>query len=256
MTLNSAIEWTDASWNPTSGCTKVSAGCKHCYAERMAKRLQAMGSPNYRDGFAPRTQPHMLAHPLTWKKPRRISVNSMSDLFHPAIPLDYIKRVFAVMRQADWHQFQALTKRSARLLECDGELAWAPNMWMGVSVENEEHMQRIDDLRGTSAHLRFLSLEPLLGPLPNLNLTGIHWVIVGGESGPGARPMQKEWVLAIQAQCQRAGVPFFFKQWGGVNKKKAGRLLEGRTWEEMPRAGSRQAAQHPMKRSGQRREKG
>ena len=230
----STIEWTDATWNPVTGCTKISPGCKHCYAERMAKRLKMMGQANYRNGFEITLQPHMLELPLKWKTPKRIFVNSMSDLFHTDVPFPYIEDVFAVMRQAHWHQYQVLTKRSERLLELSPRLEWAPHIWMGVSVENRNYLGRIDDLRETKAHVKFLSLEPLLGPLHELNLRGIDWAIVGGESGPGARPIDAAWVTDIRDQCLRAGVAFFFKQWGGVQKKKTGRELEGRTWNEMP----------------------
>jgi protein gp37 len=234
MGLKSAIEWTESTWNPVTGCTKISPGCKHCYAERMAKRLQAMGQPNYRNGFELTLQPRMLELPLRWKQPQRIFVNSMSDLFHKDVPLDFIRQVFDVMRKAHWHRFQILTKRADRLAELAPYLEWPENVWMGVSVENSKYVGRIDDLRRTGARLRFLSLEPLLGPLRGLNLQGIDWVIVGGESGPGARPVRESWILEIRDQCQEAGVAFFFKQWGGQNKKKAGRLLEGRTWDEIP----------------------
>jgi protein gp37 len=234
MALGSDIEWTESTWNPVTGCDKISAGCRHCYAERMAERLQAMGQANYRHGFRLTLQPQMLEIPLRWKKPQTIFVNSMSDLFHRNVPLDYIQKVFAVMRQAHWHRFQVLTKRADRLAEINEFIQWPSNVWMGVSVENTSVMPRIQHLRRTQAHVKFLSLEPLLGPLPKLNLRGIDWVIVGGESGPGARPMNPDWVLDIRDQCQRAEVAFFFKQWGGWNKKKAGRLLAGRTWDEMP----------------------
>jgi protein gp37 len=245
MSNNSAIEWTDSTWNPVTGCSKVSPGCKHCYAERMAKRLQAMGQPNYRNGFDLTLQPQMLDLPLHWKKPQRIFVNSMSDLFHRGVPLDYIQRVFDVMRRAHWHRFQVLTKRAERLAELDGErrvnmvvlpgaLAWEPNIWMGVSVESAEFVHRIGYLRQTRAHVKFVSFEPLLGPLKRLDLRGIDWAIVGGESGPNARPMDPAWATDIRDQCVRAGVAFFFKQWGGTNKKRTGSLLEGRTWNQMP----------------------
>jgi protein gp37 len=234
MGQGSEIEWTESTWNPVTGCTKISAGCKHCYAERMAKRLQAMGQANYAAGFRLTLQPHMLDLPLRWKRPQRIFVNSMSDLFHQSVPIEYIARVFDVMRRAHWHHFQVLTKRADRLARLGASLDWAPNIWMGVSVESDRHRTRIDALRSTDAHLKFLSLEPLLGPLRDLDLRGIDWVIVGGESGPGARPMDPGWVTDIASQCALARVPFFFKQWGGVNKKRAGRLLHGRTWDEMP----------------------
>lgn len=234
MGLKSQIEWTESTWNPVTGCTKVSQGCKFCYAERMAERLRAMGQPNYRNGFQLTLQPHMLALPLRWKTTRRIFVNSMSDLFHDQVPLEYIQRVFDVMRRASWHQFQVLTKRAERLAEVAADLDWPANIWMGVSVESALHVDRIDCLRGTGARVKFLSLEPLLGPLPGLVLEAIDWIIVGGESGPHARPIQESWVLDVRDQCQRAGVSFFFKQWGGKNKRQAGRLLAGRTWDELP----------------------
>jgi protein gp37 len=234
MANRSPIEWTEATWNPVTGCTKISPGCAHCYAERMAMRLQAMGQRNYAAGFDLRVHEHMLNHPLQWRRPLRIFVNSMSDLFHDDVPVEFIQRAFAVMREARWHQYQVLTKRSARLRELDPLLEWAPQIWMGVSVENAQHVFRIDDLRRCGAKVKFLSLEPLLGPLDSLNLDGIDWVIVGGESGPGARYMRPEWVLDIRDQCNRGGVKFFFKQWGGVFKKRTGRELEGRTWNEMP----------------------
>jgi protein gp37 len=234
MATSSHIEWTDATWNPVTGCTKISPGCKNCYAERLAKRLKAMGQSNYRNGFAVTLQPQMLELPLRWKTPKRIFVNSMSDLFHDAVPTEYIKQVFDVMSRADWHQYQVLTKRSHRILELSRDLPWAPHIWMGVSVENERYKFRIDDLRKTAAHVKFLSLEPLLGPLRKLNLKGIDWAIVGGESGPGARTIDEDWVADLRDQCVKAGVPFFFKQWGGVHKKKTGRSLAGRTWDEMP----------------------
>ena len=234
MATNSPIEWTESTWNPVTGCDKVSPGCAHCYAERMAKRLQGMGQRNYVRGFARTLQPHMLGLPLRWKKPRRIFVNSMSDMFHRDVPLEFIQQAFAIMRRAHWHEYQILTKRSERLLDLDPMLDWPKHVWMGVSVENARFLHRIDHLRGTRAFVKFLSLEPLLGPLPALNLKGIDWVIVGGESGPGARPMQASWVSGIRNQCLGAGVSFFFKQWGGVFKKRTGRELDGRTWDEMP----------------------
>ncbi|MCX5653066.1 MAG: phage Gp37/Gp68 family protein [Planctomycetota bacterium] len=234
MGLNSAIEWTESTWNPVTGCTKISPGCRHCYAERMALRLQGMGQPNYARGFKLSLHPHALRLPQTWKKPQMVFVNSMSDLFHKDVPLDFIQRVFDAMRLAHWHQFQILTKRAERLLDLDSLLAWPANVWMGVTVEQADYACRIDSLRRTHAAIKFLSLEPLLGPIPELELEGIDWVVVGGESGPGARPMDPKWAVDIRDRCVKAGVPFFFKQWGGMNKKKAGRLLEGRTWDEMP----------------------
>ncbi|HSR51661.1 MAG TPA: phage Gp37/Gp68 family protein [Acidobacteriota bacterium] len=230
----STIEWTESTWNPITGCSKISPGCKHCYAERMAGRLRAMGQENYANGFELTMQPHMLQRPLRWKSPQTIFVNSMSDLFHQNVPFDYIERVFEVMKRAHWHRFQVLTKRADRLARLAARLDWASNIWMGVSVENDQFKQRIDSLRGIGAEVKFLSLEPLIGPLPNLDLAGIDWVIVGGESGPAARPIKKEWVVDLRDQCRHAGVPFFFKQWGGPNKKKSGRKLEGRIWDEMP----------------------
>ncbi len=234
MALGSGIEWTESTWNPVTGCNKISPGCKYCYAERMAERLQAMGQPNYRNGFELTLQPQMLELPLQWKKPQTIFVNSMSDLFHKDVLLEYIQRVFDVMRRAHWHRFQVLTKRADRLAELSPEIEWPNNVWMGVSVENANYVGRIDDLRTTGAAVKFLSLEPLLGPLPKLKLKGIDWVIVGGESGSCARPMAPEWATDIRDQCAKAGVAFFFKQWGGKNKKKAGRVLEGKTYDAMP----------------------
>lgn len=235
MALNSSIEWTECTWNPVTGCTKISPGCKNCYAERMAYRLHKMRQYNYRNGFQLTIHPHILNRPLRWKKPQMIFVNSMSDLFHKNVPFEFIHKVFNIMSQANWHIFQVLTKRSNRLAEMDGNLKWPNNVWMGVSVENAEYKFRVEHLKKTNAKIKFLSLEPLLGSLLNLDLDGIDWVIVGGESGPKARPMKLNWVTEIRDQCQEAGVPFFFKQWGGTNKKKTGRLLEGRVWDEMPR---------------------
>jgi protein gp37 len=230
----SRIEWTESTWNPVTGCTKISAGCAHCYAERMAKRLLAMGQPNYRNGFKVTCHPQALEMPLRWKKSKMIFVNSMSDLFHKKVPATFIEEIFFTMNQARWHTFQILTKRADRLLQLSSRVKWTPNIWMGVTVENADHVDRIDRLREVPAAVRFLSLEPLLGPLPELNLSNIDWVIVGGESGPGARPMDPAWALDIRDQSLNAEVAFFFKQWGGVRKKKAGRLLEKRTWDQMP----------------------
>lgn len=234
MGLKSNIEWTEATWNPVTGCTKISMGCMNCYAERLAIRLKAMGQNNYRNGFEVTLHEHLLGLPLTWKKPKQIFVNSMSDIFHGAVPMDFIQKLFTVMNQAEWHRFQVLTKRAERLVELAPLLNWSENIWMGVTVEHEAFKHRIDCLRKIPAAVRFLSLEPLLGPLPDMDLTNIDWVIVGGESGIGARPMQREWVTDIQQQCQKANVPFFFKQWGGINKKKAGRLLDGKIYSGMP----------------------
>ncbi len=228
------IEWTESTWNPLTGCTKISLGCKNCYAERMALRLRAMGQANYVNGFQLTLHEDALDIPMRWKKPTTVFVNSMSDLFHEDVPVEFIRRVFEVMSRAHWHVFQVLTKRSERLLELSPTLSWPSNVWMGVTVESAEYTSRIEDLRNTDAKVKFLSLEPLLGPLHGLDLRGIDWAIVGGESGIGARPVQESWVTDIRDQCQEYNVPFFFKQWGGVNKKKAGRDLEGRTWSERP----------------------
>jgi protein gp37 len=230
----SSIEWTEMTWNPTTGCDKISAGCKYCYAEEMTKRLLAMGQEKYKDGFAVRTHEDALSAPYVWKGQKIVFVNSMSDLFHPEVPLAFIQKVFAVMNDTPQHTYQVLTKRAERLLELHEYLDWTPNIWMGVSVEDSRVTHRIDCLRQTNAKTKFLSCEPLIGPLENMNLDHIDWVIVGGESGRKARPMQELWVWDIMQQCRLAGVAFFFKQWGGVNKKKAGRELAGRTYNEMP----------------------
>jgi protein gp37 len=230
----SSIEWTEMTWNPTTGCTKISAGCKFCYAEIMSKRLQAMGLEKYKDAFKIRTHEDQLNIPYSWKSSKVVFVNSMSDLFHKDISLEFIKKVFAVMNENPQHVFQVLTKRAERLFEIHSELKWAHNIWMGVSVENTKVIDRIDYLRQTNARVKFLSCEPLIGPLPKLNLQNIDWVIVGGESGTRPRPMNADWVLDIQDQCAATDVPFFFKQWGGRNKKANGRVLNGRTYDEMP----------------------
>ena len=234
MAYNSGIEWTESTWNPITGCNKVSPGCQHCYAERMAMRLQAMGTPQYARGFEVTLQPAALELPLGWKRPQTIFVNSMSDLFHEKVPFEFIQQIFAVMKQAHWHTFQVLTKRAERLEELASGLEWPSNVWMGVSIESDQYTYRADHLRRTGANVKFLSLEPLLGPLPSLDLDQLDWVIVGGESGPGARPIKEAWVVELRDRCECARVPFFFKQWGGVNKKRAGRLLEGRTWDGLP----------------------
>lgn len=239
MSQTSTIEWTDATWNPVTGCTKISPGCTHCYAETFAERWRGIPGHPYEQGFDLKVWETRLQQPLTWKKPRTVFVNSMSDLFHEEVPFAFVKKVFAVMKQAHWHNFQILTKRSERLMELAPNLDWPENVWMGVSVESAKYLYRLDHLRKTPAFIRFASLEPLLGPLTKINLNGIHWVIVGGESGPGARPMDPEWVDEIREQCVKKGVPFFFKQWGGVQKKKNGRTLNGRTWDEMPQAVAR-----------------
>jgi len=234
MAQNSKIEWTQCTWNPVTGCTKISLGCKNCYAERMALRLHAMGQPNYRNAFKVTIHPHTLEIPLQWRQPRTIFVNSMSDLFHKKVPFNFISKVFDVMHKTSRHQFQVLTKRSGRLLELNDKLQWPQNVYMGVTVENADYTFRINDLRQTDAAIKFLSLEPLLGPIPELDLDGINWVIVGGESGPHARPIEPQWVYDIRDQCLDADVPFFFKQWGGTNKKKTGRILQGKTWNQKP----------------------
>lgn len=238
MGERTTIEWTNATWNPITGCSKISPGCKHCYAERLAKRLMEMGNARYRQGFRLTLHQDLLDLPLRWRRPRMIFVCSMSDLFHEQVPIGFIRSVFATMERAPWHIYQVLTKRAKRLAEVTRSLSLPPNVWVGVSVESHDYLWRVDYLRQVPAHIRFLSCEPLLGPL-HLDLTGIHWVIVGGESGPGARPMQKAWVKAIRDQCLAAGVPFFFKQWGGEADKRGHdkALLDGRLWREWPMDG-------------------
>lgn len=230
----SKIEWTESTWNPVTGCTKVSDGCANCYANTMAKRLQSMGNKKYQNGFRLTLHEDCLEDPLTWRKPSLIFVNSMSDLFHEDIPLEYVKRVFSTMNEAHWHTFQVLTKRAERLLELSPELTWSKNIWQGVTVENEMYKSRIEYLRNVPASIRFVSFEPLLGDVGPLNLQGIDWAIVGGESGFRCRPMELEWVLEVKRQCEEQGTMFYFKQWGGVHKKRNGRELLGRTWDEMP----------------------
>ena len=235
MAINSTISWTEASWNPITGCTKHSEGCKNCYAEIMTRRLQAMGVPAYSAGFnAVRTHPQLLDIPHQWKRPKMIFVNSMSDIFHKDIPEKFIQEVFRIMRETPRHTYQVLTKRSKRLLEMDGNIEWPENVWMGVTVESNRYIHRIDNLRQTGAKLKFISAEPLLTPLPGLNLNGVDWVIVGGESGPGWRPMDEKWVMDIRDQCLAANVPFFFKQHSGFSKKKVGCILEGQVWKNIP----------------------
>ncbi len=231
---NSKIEWTNATWNPTTGCSKISEGCTNCYAEKLSKRLKAMGVTKYSNGFQITVHKDVLQLPLKWKKPSLIFVNSMSDLFHEDISTEFILDVFSVMRQAHWHTFQILTKRSPRLVELNNIIDWPSNVWMGVTVENNEYRYRIDDLRKTNAKIKFLSLEPLIGPIPNIDLRKIHWVIVGGESGPGARPIEEKWVVDIRDQCIETRTLFFFKQWGGTRRKTNGRLLQGKIWSEKP----------------------
>jgi protein gp37 len=233
MARKTTIEWTEMTWNPVTGCTKVSPGCKHCYAETMAKRLIAMGSPRYRNGFKVTLQEDLIDLPRTWR-PRMIFVNSMSDLFHEHVPTEYIVRVFRTMAECPQHTFQVLTKRAERLLRLSSHIRWTPNIWMGVSVENEEYTSRIPYLQKVPAAVRFLSIEPMLAPIHDLPLAGIHWVIVGGESGRGARPLHRAWVVDVFRQCRAADVPFFFKQWGGIQKHVTGRKIFGRTYNEMP----------------------
>lgn len=234
MASTSSIEWTQMTWNPITGCTKVSTGCKNCYAERFAKRLQIMGAPRYANGFRVTIHEDLLDLPLRWKAPRIIFVNSMSDLFHEEVPNEFIARIFDVMNRCPQHTFQVLTKRSHRMGELAGRLKWSENIWMGVSVEDNSVLYRIAELRQIPANVRFLSLEPLLGPLSSMDLNGIHWVIVGGESGPKARPMSADWVRDIREQCEVAGIAFFFKQWGGTMKHKTGRLLDGHIYNNVP----------------------
>ena len=234
MSTRSAIEWTEVTWNPVTGCTKISQGCRFCYAERMSKRLLAMGVDKYRDGFSVTVHESTLGEPLKWRRPRLVFANSMSDLFHKSVPSTFIKDVFRVMNQASQHTFQVLTKRPSRVALLDDKLNWTPNIWLGTSIESGRWLERMDILKETSARTKFLSLEPLLGPLPSISLRGIDWVIVGGESGPGARPMQADWVREIRDNCLQNNVPFFFKQWGGPHKKRTGRLLDEKIWDQMP----------------------
>lgn len=235
MALNSKIEWTEATWNPSTGCTKISDGCLNCYAERLAHRLKAMGNGRYANEFKLTLHHDLIDLPLKWREPKFVFVNSMSDLFHEQIPLSFIQSVFRTMEKADNHVFQILTKRSHRLLELSHKIIWPSNVWMGVTVESYKYVHRISDLQCAPAKMKFLSIEPLLSHIPMLPLDGIDWVIVGGESGPRYRAVQIEWVRDIRDQCVKEGVPFFFKQWGGVRKKSSGRLLDGRTWSEMPK---------------------
>ncbi len=250
MSDRSAIEWTDSTWNPVTGCTKVSPGCKHCYAETFAERWRGIPGHPYEQGFDLRIWPNRLSLPLTWKTPRTIFVNSMSDLFHEKVPLSVIRKVFWVMEEASWHTFQVLTKRADRLSTLAAKFNWPPNVWMGVSVETFQYLWRVDRLRNVPAAVRFLSVEPLVGRVGSMDLGGIDWVIVGGESGPGARPMDPEWAREIRDQCVLKGVPFFFKQWGGVRKGKTGRVLDGRTWDEMPNGQTLSAFSLTARRAG------
>jgi len=234
MSNRSSIEWTNATWNPVTGCNKVSPGCKHCYAKTFAERWRGIPGHPYEQGFDLKLWPTRLRLPLQWKKPMMIFVNSMSDLFHKDVPVEFIQEAFSTMSRAYWHTFQILTKRADRLADLAPKLEWAPNVWIGVSVETSSYLWRVDCLRLVPSAVRFLSIEPLLGLIETLDLTDIHWVIVGGESGPGARPMNPNWVRAIRDLCISQRVPFFFKQWGGVQKSRAGRVLDGRCWDEFP----------------------
>jgi len=235
MAAQTTIEWTESTWNPVTGCTRISLGCLNCYAKRMAERLRAMRQERYRNGFKLTLHPQAIEEPYHWKRPRVVFVNSMSDLFHEKIPFEFIRDIFQAMNDNKHHTFQILTKRSERLREMAPKLNWSENIWMGVTIESNGYVRRADDLRKVNAAVRFLSLEPLLGSLPDLELDGIDWVIVGGESGPGARPMKEKWVLDIKQKCEKENIPFFFKQWGGINRKKAGRLLLGKTWDNYPK---------------------
>jgi len=241
---SSKIEWTESTWNPVTGCSKISEGCANCYAERMAYRLKAMGQKNYSNGFEVTLHPNALSIPLKWKKPRMIFVNSMSDLFHTKVSISFIKKIFNIMSEAHWHQFQILTKRAERLVDLAPHLNWPQNVWMGVTIESPSYLCRLEYLRNVPASVRFLSMEPLLNAIPKFDLSGIDWVIVGGESGPGARPIRKEWVIDIHENCKKQKVPFFFKQWGGTNKKKAGRLLDGKIISEMPQHYAKKSLYH------------
>jgi len=234
MAIKSKIEWTEITWNPVTGCAKISPACKNCYAEKFACRLQKMGNPRYKKGFSLTLHHDLLEAPLKWKKPRLIFVNSMSDLFHEDVPFDFIKKVFEVMEKASQHTFQILTKRSSRLLEISQSLNWPENVWQGVSIENQDYLYRANNLIQIPAKVRFISFEPLIGPIENIILDKIHWVIVGGESGPGARPLKADWVRSILKYCKNQRTPFFFKQWGGTQKHKNGRMLDNKTWDEYP----------------------
>ena len=236
MSEQTSIEWTDSTWNPVTGCHKISPGCKNCYAARLAPRLKAMGNPRYANGFEVTLHHDLVTLPTKWNKPRKVFVNSMSDLFHAEVPTEFIQAVFSTIVAAEQHTFQVLTKRPEQALELADQLPWPPNLWMGTSVENADYLHRVDTLRRIPAQTRFVSLEPLISAIPNIDLTNIDWVIAGGESGPGARKIEEDWVRSIRDQCDDAGVRFFFKQWGGTNKKRSGRLLDGRTWDHFPHA--------------------
>ncbi len=237
MAGRSCIEWTESTWNPVTGCSKISLGCRHCYAERMSRRLEGMGNPRYRNGFRVTLHHDLLVVPTQWRRPQMVFVNSMSDLFHPAVPVGFIRRVFETMEEASHHTFQVLTKRARRLSRVAPTLVWPANVWVGVTVESEAYLDRVEWLRTVPAAVRFISCEPLLGPITQLDLAGIHWVIAGGESGPGSRAMRPQWVETIRDRCVECGVPFFFKQWGGLHKRASGRLLGGRLWSQFPAVG-------------------
>lgn len=235
MSANTSIEWSESTWNPVTGCTKISTGCKNCYAEKMSYRLRAMGQEKYQNGFKVTLHPELLSKPFEWKNPKRIFVNSMSDLFHENVPEEFVIEVFKVIGKAEQHEFQVLTKRSRRLAELASILPWSENVWMGVTVETQDYLHRVDHLLDTTAFVKFISFEPLLGPVGDFDPTGIDWVIVGGESGAGARPMKRRWVREIRDKCIDVGVPFFFKQWGCCFKKEIGRKLDGRFWNQYPK---------------------
>lgn len=232
--IKTKIEWTDTTWNPMTGCTPVSDGCKNCYALKMANRLKAMGNKRYLNGFNVTLHPDLLTEPLKWNKPRMVFVNSMGDMFHESIPIEYIQRVFSAMRTTSQHTFQVLTKRSARMLELSKSLPWPENVWMGVTIESNKYLYRADNLRNIPAAVKFLSIEPMISQVNDLDLTGIDWVIVGGESGQSARPIEEKWVINVRDKCTSSNIPFFFKQWGGRNKKKSGRILQGEIWDQFP----------------------
>ena len=239
MSAKSKIEWTENTWNPVTGCTKISDGCKNCYAYTMANRLKLMGNHKYKNGFDISMHEYCLNDPLKWKKPSLVFVNSMSDLFHEDIPTEFIQKVFDIMNKASWHTFQVLTKRAERLHQLSKVLNWTPNIWQGVTVESDKYKYRIDYLREINSKIRFISFEPLIDEVRDLNLSGIDWAIVGGESGPRARKMEPEWVLNLKEECYSQNVMFYFKQWGGPNKKKTGRILLDKTWDEMPQIGAK-----------------
>ena len=234
MSLNSKIEWTHSTWNPVTGCSKISLGCENCYAERMAKRLKAMENNTYKNGFKVTLHEELLEKPLKWRQPQMVFVNSMGDLFHEDVPVSFIFDTFKIMKQAEWHTFQVLTKRTKRLKELSKEIEWPKNVWIGVTIESEEYVSRLNDILDTDAYIQFISFEPLLSQIKNICFKGINWVIVGGESGPKSRTMKKEWVFDIYEQCKTDNIPFFFKQWGGFHKKKNGRLFQNKVWNEMP----------------------